>query len=460
MLRRRNCRDDFGTFVALGLQQIGLVPADHHRLLIGELQAVAEGRTKRLLVNMPPGSAKSTFASVWFPAWAMARRRNLAVIAASNIASTAEHFSRRALGIVREHSGTLGYGLAREAADEWTTTNGGRYRAVGMGGTIVGSRADLALVDDPMKSHEEADSRAVRDQQWTWFTTDLRTRLTPDAAVVVVMTRWHADDLAGRLMSLQPGAWRVVSVPAVAGEGDLLGRAPGDYLWDDAYGFAGELKRIHQEYEAAGLMHEWQALFQQAPLAATGSLFRTERIQIADAVPVGARRTRAWDLAATAAATQRDPDWTVGALLARTPVGAVVVEDVVRFRGGPDAVEATILATASRDGPDVPILLPQDPGQAGKSQVVYLTRVLSGYRVEARPATGTKALRAAPLTAQVNAGNVALLRGSWNPSLLDEFQGFPNAAHDDQVDAVSLAFAALVATPEPSRRVRLGIMQR
>lgn len=444
----------------MGLRDRGLAPAAHHRLLISELQAVADGGTSRLMVNMPPGSAKSTFASVWFPAWAMARRRNTAVIAASNVAATAEHFSRQVMSVVREHTRALGYSLIREAADEWTTTNGGHYRAVGIGGTIVGSRADLVLIDDPVKSREEAESPAVRDQQWEWFAADLRTRLTPGAAIVMVMTRWHEDDLGGRLLSLQPDLWRVVSVPAVAGDDDPLGRAPGEYLWDDDYGFGRELRRVHREYEAAGLMREWSALFQQAPLGAAGALFRTERMPMVDASPFGGTRVRAWDLAATMPTASGKADWTAGVLLARAPEGSFVVEDVIRLRGSPDVVEATILATASRDGADVPVHLPQDPGQAGKAQVQYLTRALAGFRVEAKPVTGAKALRAAPFAAQVNVGNIALLRGPWNRAFLDELQDFPAAAHDDQVDAAALAFVASVSMPGAPRHARLGIMGR
>ncbi len=460
LLRRRIARARFEVFASAGVAALGLVPAAHHLLLIRELQAVAEGRTTRLMVNMPPGSAKSTYASVWFPAWAMARRAGFDVIAASNIAATAEGFSRKVMGVAREHAAVLGYALEREAVDDWTTTTGGRYRAVGVGGTIAGSRADLALIDDPVKSREEAQSQVVRDRQWDWFTADLRTRLKPNAAIVVVMTRWHEDDLGGRLLACQPDLWRVVSVPAVALGDDLLGRAPGEFLWDDDYGFGAELRRIKAEYEAAGAMRDWQALFQQAPRAAEGTLFRTGRVGVIEAPLAQAARVRAWDLAATAAMGSRDADWTAGVLLARTADGRFAVEDVVRMRGGPDAVEAAILATASRDGAGVAVHLPQDPGQAGKAQALYLTRLLAGFRVSARPVTGAKAVRAAPFASQINAGNVAMLKAAWNRAFLDELAGFPAAAHDDQVDAASLAFEALIEVPEPARRVRLGIMRR
>jgi predicted phage terminase large subunit-like protein len=169
---------------------------------------------------------------------------------------------------------------------------------------------------------------------------------------------------------------------------------------------------------------------------------------------------RAWDLAATRELGTRDPDWTVGAKLTRTSEGRFVVEDVVRLRGSPDEVEAAIVATASRDGAGVQIRLPQDPGQAGKAQALYLTRKLAGYRVHSQPVTGDKSTRAAPLAAQVNVGNVSIVQAPWNRALLDELASFPSGAHDDQVDALADAFAGLIAPPEPARMVNFNIMSR
>ncbi len=458
--RARQLRSSFEEFVRDGLASMGLAPAAHHRLLIRELQDVAAGRGTRLMVNMPPGSAKSTYASVWFPAWAMQLRPGFDVIAASNIAATAEGFSRRAMGVARDHAQTLGYSILRQAAADWTTTTGARFRAVGVGGTITGSRADLALIDDPVKSREEADSPLIRERQWDWFNADLRTRLKPNAVIVLVMTRWHEDDLGGRLLRYQPDLWRVVSLPAVAGETDALGRAPGEFLWDDDYGFGAELRRIKAEYEAAGATREWQALYQQAPRPREGTMFRINSVPFLDAPMVGGARVRAWDLAATSAMGTRDGDWTVGVRLARHEDGRLAVEDVVRLRGGPDEVEAAIMSTAMLDGTRVAVHLPQDPGQAGKAQALYLIRRLPGFHVTAKPVSGSKSVRAGPFASQVNVGNVAMVRRAWNRAFLDELAAFPHGAHDDQVDAAALAFEALSTMPEPARGVRVGIMRR
>lgn len=458
---RRTIRKSLEIFAGEVLSPLGQAPAAHHKLLLRELEAVARGETLRLMVNMPPGSAKSTYGSVIFPAWAMAQRPGIDIIGASNTAQLAEGFSRRVMNTVRDHADALGYRLTRETAQDWETTNRGCYRAAGIGGAIAGRRADLALIDDPTRSRADAESETVRESQWDWFTGDLRTRLKPGAAIVVIMTRWHADDLGGRLLDRQPGLWRVVSLPAEAGENDPLGRAPGDLLWSDGpYGYGAELAKIHAEYEAAGAMRDWWALYQQTPRAGEGSLFKTAMVSILPAAPAGGVTFRAWDLAATAQTGTRDPDWTVGVKMQRTPEGRYIVLDVVRMRGGPEEVEAAISNTAAQDGRGVQISIPQDPGQAGKSQVLYLTRRLAGYNVHSSPETGDKSERAMPFASQMNVGNVSLVQGAWNRTYLDELSGFPSATKDDQVDASSRAFAALVAPAAPSRMVNFPFMGR
>ncbi|MDB5849807.1 MAG: Large terminase subunit, partial [Rhodoferax sp.] len=287
----------------------------------------------------------------------------------------------------------------------------------------------------------------VRESQWNWFTADLRTRLKPGAGVVVVMTRWHPDDLGGRLLERQPGLWRVVSIPAIAGDNDPLGRKPGEWLWDKdpKYGYGKELRAAYAEAEASGAMRDWSALYQQQPTNAEGSLFKIGMVETLEAAPaVTGQVVRAWDLAATKQIGTRDPDWTAGIKLMRTAEGRFIVLDVVRVRGGPDEVEATIVNTAKRDGLSVRIGLPQDPGQAGKTQVLYLTRKLQGFRVESSTETGDKVTRAAPMAAQANVGNLSVVGGNdWCHKLIDELASFPGGSKDDQVDALSRAFSML-----------------
>lgn len=420
--------------------------------MIAKLEAVTRGEIDRLMVLMPPGSAKSTYVSVLFPPWFLARHPRAAIIGTSHTGELADRFGRRVRNTVADHRQTLGYTLAADsqAAGRWETSRGGEYYAAGVSGSIMGRRANLVVIDDPLKSRAEAESQTIRDNIWEWYRSDLYTRLLPGAAIVLVMTRWHEDDLGGRLLTeMQAGGdrWDILSLPALATADDPLGRAPGTPLWPEWE----DSEALARKRAALG-ERDWSALFQQQPRPGEGAVFSTAKIGTVDALPAGCIMVRAWDLAATADTGTHDADWTVGVLLARTRDDQYIVADVVRLRGGPQDVEATIVATASRDGFAVPISLPQDPGQAGKAQVLYLTRRLTGHTVSSSPETGDKATRAAPVASQANVGNLALVRAPWNRAFVDELAGFPDAAKDDQVDALSRAFS-IVGIGRPPMRI-------
>ena len=428
----------------------GLAPAPHHLLLIEALEAVSAGSVDRLMVLIPPGSAKSTYASLLFPPWFLQRHPRAQVIAASHTAGLAEAFGRGVRGLVAEHGARLGYRLDSEnrAAGRFGTSRGGSYFATGVRGPVTGRRADLLLIDDPVKGQADADSARVRDGVWDWYRSDLLTRLRPGGRVVLVMTRWHPDDLGGRL--LESGeSWRVIRLPALAEPGDLLGRVPGEALWPEWEGVAAlERKRLALGDRA------FSALFQQAPVRATGGLFQVGRVAVSDVALVGAS-VRAWDLAAT----EGGGDWTTGLRLVAGE-GCWQVADVVRLQGGPEAVVSAIRRTAEADGVGVPIGLPQDPGQAGRAQVGFLTSRLAGWRVVSGPETGAKLVRAMPVASQANAGNVSVLRGGWNRALMEELAAFPAGRCDDQVDALSRAFGMLQSNTGPARVARVDWARR
>ena len=437
----------------LALERQGYVPAAHHRLLIAELEAVARGDIKRLMVFMPPGSAKSTYVSQLFPAWLFSQRKYLNIIGASHTSDLAEDFSGKIHDIIRDNHQRLGYELATEARGRWYTTNGGSYLAAGVGGAIPGFRADFAIIDDPIKGRMAADLEADRKKVWDWYLGDLERRLTPGASIILMHTRWHMDDLAGRLLGTEPERWRVLKLPALATEiDDPLGRAIDEPLWaDDTYGYGDELIAIRDGLEKAGATREWASQYQQTPRPAEGALFKVGLIEVLDEAPNlrGAIVGRGWDLAATKQIGTRDPDWTVGVKLARMPSGLYVILDVVRFRGNPDDVDAVIRNTASQDGMAVTISIPQDPGQAGKKQVLAFTRLLTGHKVESSPETGDKATRAAPAISQVNGRNFAMVKAPWNAAFRDELAAFPSGTKDDQVDALSRAFSIVGLDAKP-----------
>lgn len=375
----------------------------------------------------------------------MSREQGQDVIGASYNADLAEDFSGQTIRLAQENAVTLGFGLTDESRKLWHTTNHGTYRAAGAGGGITGRRANLFLIDDPIKGREDADSEKLRDKVWSWYRAEVITRLKPGARIALIQTRWHEDDLSGRLLNaMETGGdqWRVINLPAICESADdPLGREIGDALWPEWE----DVEALQRKRAAIG-EREWASLFQQRPRPLEGTLFKVAMISTLEAAPAGGVTVRAWDLAATKQTGTRDPDWTVGVKLQRAPSGQFTVLDVVRVRGGPDEVLAAVVNTAHQDGGTIRISIPQDPGQAGKTQVLHMTRALEGFIVESSPETGDKATRAAPVASQANVGNLSIVKASWNAPFLDELAAFPSGTHDDQVDALSRAFSMVGMT--------------
>jgi predicted phage terminase large subunit-like protein len=452
-------RHSLQDWVTSALRDLGQQPTAHHRLLLEELECLSRGKTDRLMILMPPGSAKSTYVSILLPAWWFTQHPHSSIIATTHTAQLAEYFARRTRRIIAEHTSRLGYSIAPDtrADASWTTTSGGEYYAVGVRGSVIGRRADLAIIDDPIRSRADADSQTLRNGIWDWYRSDLTTRLKPNARVVLVMTRWHEDDIGGRLLDQVPAEWRVLKLPALAEETDPLGRSVEGPLWPEW-----ENDSALQRKRALLGERAWLALFQQTPRPNTGSLFDVDRLAFIDTPPERASGTviRAWDLAASVAVSGTDPDWTVGVKVTCDEVGRCTVLDVIRMRGSPRQVEESIITAARCDGSKVKISLPEDPGQAGKGQVAYLTARLAGYHVTSSRETGAKETRAAPAASQVEAGNVAIVRAAWNHAFIEELRDFPFGRKDDQVDAFARAFLELTRVGTPARSISLPLIGR
>ncbi len=452
-------RDDLVTWGEYVMGADGMVPAVHHRLLMERLQAVSEGTIDRLMVLMPPGAAKSTYTSILFPVWWFARHPGSSVISACHTADLANLFARQARSLVIEHADALGYQLqgGERAASRWVTSNRGRYFATGVRGPLTGRRADLAIIDDPIRGFADAESLRHRDNVWDWFRSDLVTRMKPRGRIVLVMTRWHQDDLAGRLLDKHASEWTVLKLPALAEAGDPLGRLPGQALWPEWEDEAALLRKRDQVGERV-----WTALFQQTPRPAQGSTFVVSGIEILSAPPdlSDGVIVRAWDLAATAPDGRNDPDHTVGVKLMRDSAGRWIVLDIIRQRTSALEVERALFGAAQADGKSVIVCLPQDPGQAGKAQVDNYVRSLPGYRVHRSPESGSKQIRALPVAAQIEVGNLALVPAAWNHDFIEELRDFPYGRKDDQVDALVRGFLVVTEMSAPARRMALPFLAR
>lgn len=435
-MARRTLRSDLLAWCRHALAPRGLQPAAHHRLLINALADVARGATPRLMVFMPPGSAKSTYTSDLFPAWYLAQRPDLSIIAASNTADLAQSFSRRVRSRVREHAAALGYSLDREAEELWTTTNGGQYRAAGVGGVITGLRADLAVIDDPIRSREDADSEIRRSRVWGWFQDDLTTRLRPGAGVVLVMTRWHKDDLAGRLLEREGDRWRVLSLPAIAEDpDDALGRAPGQMLWsDDAYGYGADLLRKRETADA----RTWSALYQQRPAPPEGSLF--QRSWLIREAPPERERMRIYG-ASDYAVTAEGGDYTVHVVIGMDHHGRLHLLDLWRAQASADVWVESLCDLVAKWRP---LAWAEETGQIKAGVGPFLERRMRERQTFTNrrqfPTRGDKAVRAQSIIGRMALDGLRVRPDApWIADFEAELLGFPAGKHDDQVDALGLA---------------------
>lgn len=249
----------------------------HWKLIAQKLMAVERGEIKRLMMFTPPRHGKSELSTIHFPAWFLLRNPDKRVITVSYSADLAKTFSRRTRAIVREFGPELfGVELSDESssAEQWALKgHHGMYIAAGVGGPITGQGASLLIIDDPIKNAEEANSPTYRQKVWDWWTSTAYTRLEPDGAVVITLTRWNQDDLAGRILAeMREGGeqWEVIRLPAICEDADdPLGREIGEPLWPERYGLD-ELERIRK---AVGL-YVWNALYQQRPMDVEGGVFK------------------------------------------------------------------------------------------------------------------------------------------------------------------------------------------
>jgi hypothetical protein len=238
----------------------------HHKVLIDKLEAVESGKIKRLIVTMPPRHGKSEIVSVQFPAWAIGKNPDRNIIEASYSADLAVDFGRQVRNIIageryRFLFPKLTLAEDSQAKGKWNTNGRGAYNAVGVGGATTGKGADLLLIDDPIKNRQDAESQVIRDSTWDWYTSTARTRLSPEGAIVVVMTRWHDDDLVGRILRSENAAlWDVVHLPAVATEDEEF-RQQGEALWADHFSLP-----ILEEVKRDVGSYDWSSLYQGSPL--------------------------------------------------------------------------------------------------------------------------------------------------------------------------------------------------
>lgn len=281
--RRRKARSNLADYI----DYVSGKPTPYHmRFLCDKLERTMGREFDRTLICEPPGHGKSWVSSHHYPAFYLAKNPDHNVIAVSHTDKFAEQWGRKVRNLIMsdEHRRLFpGMDISEDssAAGRWDLSTGGSYYATGVGGAVTGRRSDLVVVDDALRGYEDAESQNVRDSIWEWFGSDLTTRLKPNAIIVVVGTRWHLDDLIGRLIASekQKGAdkWYKIILPALAKEGDPLGRKIGEALWPEWMDKTA-LERIQAQPSLSA--RQWQSLYQQSPVLDEGNIIQRKWIKV------------------------------------------------------------------------------------------------------------------------------------------------------------------------------------
>lgn len=401
------------------------------------------------MVFMPPRHGKSELVSRLFPAYCLYRFPERWTAISSYAADLAYTLSRNA----RENYTRMGGAISGDASavKHWETGVGGGLWACGVGGPATGKGFHFGLLDDPIKNAEEAASETIRAKHRDWWASTWYTRCEPDAALVVVQTRWDEGDLSGHLLNQEgedePERWHIVSFEAIKEseppafpstctlEPDP--REVGDPLCPERYPLArlkAIAKRIGQRFFAA--------LFQQRPAPADGVIFKRHYFEgkfVDDSPHDVSKRVRYWDLAGSENETAAE---TAGVLIARAKDGRRFVEDVISGHWSLAERKAQMLATAIRDRRNYPnceptIWFERPIGQGGKEMTTDIVRHLDGFSVHADSAILDKVTRAEPFASQCEVGNVWLVKGEWNEPYIEQLAAFPHGRLKDKVDASS-----------------------
>jgi len=425
-----------------------------HVSLAQAIDRVVDGELKRLMVFAPPQHGKSELVSTRLPPFWLGRHPDLPVILTSYGGALAFRNSRAARGVVEEPSyGQIFPSIRTDpnsrAVDRWKIDrHRGFVVAAGVGGPITGHGAGIGIIDDPVQSWAQAQSSTFRDSVWEWYQGTFRTRIWEGGAIVLIMTRWHQDDLAGRLLLDQGADWTVLHYPAVCDDpdNDPLGRREGEPLSPSRYSIE-ELESIKEDVGPS----VWTAEYQGRPAPPEGAFFKVDLIQwVMDMPPDPTKVVRYWDLAATEKKMGRDPDYTVGSLWSQDG-HMFTFRDIVRGQWRPKEVESQVLQTTLLDhrkyGDKYTIVIEEEPGAAGKHLVDHYTSLLAGFNIKSERASGSKPVRAQPLSAQVEAKHVQWVIAPWNNDAMTEFRFFPVGLKDDIVDSSAGAFNELARGP-------------
>lgn len=433
-----------------------------HKAICNELdrfyQAVERKESPRLMLTMPPRHGKTQIASRFFPAYALGRNPDLSIIATSYSADLSSRNNRDVQRIMESEEYGKVFPQSCLSAKNVRTTSGvalrnsdifeivgheGCYRSSGVGGGITGMGCDIAIIDDPFKSRAEADSLTVRDNVWEWYTSTLYTRLAPGGGVIIINTRWHMDDLSGRLLEAERmgegDKWRVVNFPAIA-EADEENRKAGEALHPERY----PLEQLRAIRKAIGT-RDWEALYQQHPTPDGGNIFKKEWLRFyapGDLPDRFDQMLLSWDMTFKEG---DDNDYVVGQCWGRKGADRYLLDQVRGRMGFTDTLSA--FKGLADKWPQASRKLVEDKAN-GPAVIDSLKHAVPGI-IPVNP-DGSKTARAYAVTTVFESGNVYIPHPgacAWAGDYVAELTQFPGAMHDDQVDATTQALRDMERRP-------------
>jgi predicted phage terminase large subunit-like protein len=438
-LEREKAQESFMAYIKM--MWPGFVGGRHHAIMAKKFEAIASGKLKRLIINMPPRHTKSEFASYLLPSWFLGKYPNKKIIQCSNTADLAVGFGRKVRNLVdSEQYATVFPDVSlrqdSKAAGRWATNQNGEYFAIGVGGTVTGKGADLLIIDDPHSEQEAAlasGDPTVFDRVYEWYTSGPRQRLQPGGAIVIVMTRWAEKDLTGRVMkdaAMRDSSdeWEVIEFPAILPSGNPL--------WPEFWSFK-ELSALREELPPI----KWNAQYQQAPTGEEGALIKREwwKMWEKDDPPRCEYIIQSWDTAFTKN-TRSDysacTTWGVFHLNENPEDIHIILLDAFQKRMEFPELKEKALSHYREWEPDSCII----EAKAAGAPLIYELRAMGIYVQDYTPVRGNdKFVRLNSVTDLFSSGKVWAPETRWAMEVIEQMASFPNGDHDDLVDSSTQA---------------------
>lgn len=414
-------------------------PNWHHKVIARYLEDAAVGKIKRLMVLVPPRYGKSELSSIRLPAWYLGRFPDKKVIVASYSDWFSLQFGKHARNVCQTEMHRTIFPESKVRKDSssgalWELDAGGKFVAVGRGGSVTGHGAHLLILDDLIKNIQEAYSENVRETIWDWYKTTLFTRLEQDASIVIVNTRWHEDDLIGRILEHEGEKWTVLKIPAIADRDYSYGEfayKEGETLWPEKYPIASVL-------ETKNVMgSHFDSIYQQEPGAESGTIFKRDQWRKCLTAPRNAKWiVQSWD---TGFKTGADNSYSACTTWIETDNGFYLVHAWWEKLTFPD-LKLACVDLYEKFRPNEVLIEDKASGQSLVQELLQSTKV----PVKAIKPTGDKAARAHSVTPLFESGSVYILDGEpWTQEVIEHAAKFPRTKNTDVIDSATQALEYL-----------------